>query len=68
MNDERLTNLEIKFSHQDMMLEQLNKIVTSQQTTIERMEKEILDLKRNINQENGVQGSRSLADDRPPHY
>jgi len=68
MNDERLINLEIKFAHQDDFLEQLNQVVTRQQTTIERLEKEILDLKRNVNGSSGVDGSRTLADDKPPHY
>lgn len=68
MNDERITRLEIKFAHQDDFLEQLNAVVTQQQTTIERLEKEILDLKRNVNSTGGVDGNRSLADDKPPHY
>lgn len=68
MNEQRLTDLEIRFSHQDHFLEQLNKIVVAQQTTIERLEKEILDLKRSINSENGVQSNRTLQDDKPPHY
>jgi len=68
MNEERIINLEIKFSHQENFLEELNKIVTAQQLTIERLEKEILDLKRNVNSEHGVSGTRSLSDDKPPHY
>lgn len=67
MND-RIINLEIKFAHQDDFLEQLNQVVTRQQVMLERLEKEILDLKRNVNSGNGVEGSRSLADDKPPHY
>ncbi len=68
MNDERIINLEIKFAHQDDFLNQLNSIVTGQQKTIERLEKEILDLKRNLNSGNSVDGNRSLSDDKPPHY
>jgi SlyX protein len=68
MNDERIINLEIKFAHQDDFLHQLNEVVTSQQKTIERLEKEILDLKRNVNPGNSVDGNRSLSDDKPPHY
>ena len=68
MNEERITNLEIKFSHQDDFLHQLNQIVVSQQKSIERLEKEMLDLKRSINSEGGMSGTRSLADDKPPHY
>ncbi len=48
MIEERLTNLEIKFAHQDEFINELNKIVVEQQKTIERLDKEILDLKRNV--------------------
>lgn len=68
MIEERVTNLEIRFSHQDDFLHQLNEIVVGQQKTIERLEKEILDLKRCVNSEGGVSGTRSLSDDKPPHY
>lgn len=68
MNDERIIELEIKFSHQEEFLGQLNQVVTLQQKTIERLEKEILDLKSNINSGRGVDGNRSLIDDKPPHY
>lgn len=69
MDDKRLTDLEIRFSHQDDFLHQLNEIVVTQQKTIERLEKEILDLKRSMNSESGgVSGTRSLADEKPPHY
>ncbi len=68
MNIDRIINLEIKFAHQDDFLDQLNKIVTSQQKTIERLEKEVLDLKRNMNPGNTVDSNRSLNDDKPPHY
>lgn len=68
MNDERIINLEIKFAHQDDFLNQLNKIVSSQQSTIERLEKEVLELRRNLNVGSSVDGNRSLSDDKPPHY
>lgn len=68
MNDDRLINLEIKYSHLEDFIQQLNSVVVTQQETISRLEKEILDLKRNINSEAGVQPTRTLQDDKPPHY
>lgn len=68
MSEQRLNDLEIRFSHQDDFLHQLNQVVVEQQKQIERLEKEVLDLKRNINQESGVDGKRTLIDDKPPHY
>ncbi len=68
MQEQRITNLEIKFSHQEDFLQKLNEVIVAQQVAIERMQKEILDLKRSVNTETGVQGKRSLEDEKPPHY
>lgn len=67
MDEKRMIDLEIRFAHLDEFIDQLNKIVTQQQKTIERLEKELLDLKMNSSG-GGVDPNRSLKDDRPPHY
>lgn len=66
MIEDRLTDLEIKFSHQDHLVEELNKIVSNQQQLIDKLIKEIQDLKISI--EGSAQSSRTLEDDVPPHY
>ena len=68
MIEKRLIDLEIRFSHQDDFLTKLNDVVTQQGIKIERLEKELLDLKRSANSSAGVDMNRSLSDDRPPHY
>jgi SlyX protein len=68
MDEKRIIDLEIRFAHQDDFIHQLNQIVVEQQKTIERLEKDIIDLKRNMNSEVGVSPTRTLADDKPPHY
>lgn len=69
MSDEqRLTNLEIRYTHQENFLHELNEIVVNQQKTIQRLEKEIIDLKRSLHSEGGVSPTRTLRDDIPPHY
>jgi SlyX protein len=68
MNEERIVNLEIKFSHQDHFLMQLNEVVMKQSKVIERLEKELIDLKSVMNASSQVDPNRTLADDRPPHY
>lgn len=69
MNEQRLIELEIRFSHQDDFLQQLNQIVVEQQKTIERLEKEILDIKQHVNSAGSeVSPNRTLRDDKPPHY
>jgi SlyX protein len=66
MLEERIINLEIKFSHQEMLLEQLNLIVTEQQMVIEKMLSELKELKL-AQPDQGAQ-QRSLKDEVPPHY
>lgn len=66
-NEEKIIELEIRFSHLDSFISELNGVVVSQQKTIDRLEKDILDLKRSIN-DGEVSGTRTLADDKPPHY
>ena len=66
--EKRLIELEIRFSHQDEFLSQLNQVVMEQQMRIERLEKQILDLKNNANSEAGVDSRRTLLEDKPPHY
>lgn len=67
MDEKRMIDLEIRFAHLDDFIDQLNKIVTDQQKTIDRLEKEILDLKMNSSR-GGVDPNRTLSDDKPPHY
>jgi uncharacterized coiled-coil protein SlyX len=45
----------------------LNRIVTSQQLVIDKLQKDVLELKLSQSS-GGNQGSRSLKDDVPPHY
>lgn len=67
MLEERIKDLEIKFSHQDDLIDQLNKIITHQQLAIEKLQNDILELKLSQNENSGMSG-RTLADDVPPHY
>lgn len=66
MIEERLTALEIKFSHQDFLVDELNKMVSDQQQLIDKLIKEIQNLK--ISMDGNSQSTRTLEDDVPPHY
>lgn len=66
MIEERLTALEIKFSHQDFLVDELNKMVSDQQQLIDKLIKEIQNLK--ISMDGNGQSTRTLEDDVPPHY
>ncbi len=61
-----ITELEIKFSHQDFLLDQLNKIVADQQLAIEKLQQEVKEIK--LSQSDSASSQRSLEDDIPPHY
>lgn len=67
MDEKRIIDLEIRFAHQDEFISELNKIVIEQQKTIERLEKEILDLKRNVNV-HPADNIERLKNEKPPHY
>lgn len=68
MSDDRLTELEIRYAHMEDFIQKLNTVVVDQAAIIARLEKEMLDLKRNANLDGEVQPTRSLQDDKPPHY
>lgn len=69
--DDRLTELEIKASFMDDMLEELNKVIVRQQETLDLLLREVAELKAR-----GGEAGASLAGDataralaeRPPHY
>jgi SlyX protein len=67
MIEKRVIALEEKFSYQDDLVDQLNRIVTTQQLVIDKLQKDVLELKLSQSS-GGNQGSRTLKDDVPPHY
>lgn len=68
MSDDRITQLEIRFSHQDDFLEQLNKLVIEQQKTIERITRELLELRMGVEGLNENAPGALSGSDKPPHY
>ncbi|TXI19731.1 MAG: SlyX family protein [Roseateles sp.] len=65
--ERRLTDLEVKASFAEDLVEQLNQVVVRQQEQIERLVREIVELRRQATAaEPG--GFRSLRDELPPHY
>ncbi|MEQ6435514.1 SlyX family protein [Comamonas sp. w2-DMI] len=64
---ERVTELEIKASYTEDLLEQLNMTVYRQQQQIDLLVNEVRELKRQV-PEGGPGGPRNLRDELPPHY
>ena len=64
---QRLTDLEIKASFSEDLLDQLNQIIVRQQQQIDLLIREIADLKQSST-DGGLGAPRNLRDELPPHY
>jgi len=67
LNDTRLTELEIKASFTEDLLDQLNQVIVRQQQQIDGLIRELGHLKQQSS-DAGSGGFRSLRDELPPHY
>ena len=67
MSEDRITNLEIKLSFTEDLIEKLNQIVYKQQQQIEFLYRELKSIKEQASS-SGSGGSGSLKDEIPPHY
>jgi SlyX protein len=63
--DRRLTDLEIKSSYAEDLLDTLNQTIFRQQEQIDMLIQEVRALRQ---QSTGTAGQRNLRDDLPPHY
>lgn len=59
----RIIDLEIKFTHQEELLNELNQVVTKQQFVIDKLTKEMLELKIN-----SLHSEGEISNEKPPHY
>lgn len=66
--DARLTDLEIKASFTEDLLDTLNEIVARQQAQIDRLTTELSTLRNQMPTADGGPVFRSLRDELPPHY
>ena len=64
----RLTELEIKASYAEDLLDQLNEMVYRQQQLIERLQRELVQLQRQMPAADGPGAAPSPRDELPPHY
>lgn len=65
--EQRLIDLEIKLGLADDMLDQLNQALFRQQQQIDRLQREVAELRQQI-PEGVAAGPRNLSDELPPHY
>jgi SlyX protein len=65
--EDRLTDLEVKASFTEDLVEQLNQIIIRQQNQIDMLLHEVMALRQQIPEDSsGTQ--RNLRDDMPPHF
>ena len=64
--EQRITDLEIKASFAEDTVEQLNQVVVRQQAQIDRLVRELVELRDRASAEPGA--ARGLRDELPPHY
>ncbi len=65
--DQRLTELEIKASYTEDLLDQLNLALYRQQQQIDRLVQELAHLRQQMAEPGGA-APRNLRDELPPHY
>ncbi|MCD0505368.1 SlyX family protein [Bordetella petrii] len=65
--EQRLADLEIKLGLADDMLDQLNQALFRQQQLIDRLVRELAELRQQLPDGTGA-SFRSLRDELPPHY
>ena len=65
--EDRLTQLEVKASFAEDLLDKLDQIIIRQQDQIDRLEREVQWLRQQTSPEDLV-APRNLRDELPPHY
>lgn len=66
--ESRLTELEIKLSYTEDLLEVLNRTVFRQQEQIESLQRQILNLQQQVQDMSPPERAGDLRDEIPPHY
>ncbi len=68
MNKERLVELEIKISYQEIAIEELQQTVFEQHAVVEKLEKAFELLLKKIEGETDETNAIGPANEKPPHY
>jgi SlyX protein len=66
--DGRITELEIRFMHQEQTINELNEIVCRQELTLERLERELAVLREQLKNASSSINRLPEEEEPPPHY
>jgi len=67
-DEERLVDIEIKLSHQEEAVEELNKVVCQQQKQIDHLEAICAALIRHVKELSDGAAEQQTSNEPPPHY
>ena len=68
MTEDRLIDIEIKLSHQEHAVEELNQVVCQQQKKIDHLEAICEALIRHVKELSDSAAEQRTTDESPPHY
>jgi SlyX protein len=68
MSEQRLIELEIKISHQDVAIEELHKVAYKQQEAIDHLESKLKSLIKRLDETVGADAGVGPGNEKPPHY
>ncbi len=63
-NELRIINIEMKMSHQDVMLEELHQVIYRQQIELDLLQKKLTLLQEQLSSDSDIRP----AGEKPPHY
>ncbi len=63
-NELRIINIEMKMSHQDVMLEELHQVIYRQQLELDLLQKKLSLLQEQLSSDSDIRP----AGEKPPHY
>ncbi|NVJ09563.1 SlyX family protein [Myxococcus sp. AM001] len=66
MDEKRIAELEIRYMHQQELLQELSGVLYEQQKVVDQLRAEVDRLKQKLEAEPGLVDARH--DERPPHY
>jgi SlyX protein len=66
--EERITELELRFMHQEQTIQELNETVYRQEQVIGRLEREFSLISEQLSMSAASSGSEPDGEERPPHY
>ena len=68
VDEQRIVEIESKLAHQELAVEQLNTVVTDQQSRLNRLEEVSQRLLERVSGLDAADTAAEAADERPPHY